>query len=119
MDMAAFGVWQAVVVASLALLLALPRLLVLFFDFETSTLLLKAPLVLNGWWGDCIDIDIGGLLTRRGITKDGEGCSLSAVLAVAMTHEVPAVAYQLELVAANPGYQSETSLIFSVNPLSD
>jgi len=71
MDAAAFGVSQAVVVVSPALLLALPRLLVFFFDFETSTLLLKASLVLNGWW-DCIDINIGGLLTRHGIAKDGE-----------------------------------------------
>lgn len=43
MDMAAFGVWQAVVVvAILALLLALLRLLVFSFDFWTSALVLEA-----------------------------------------------------------------------------
>jgi hypothetical protein len=72
MDMAAFGVWQAVVVAILALLLAQLRFLVFFFEFETSSLVLEASLVLNGWRGVCIDIDIGSLLTRRGRTKDGE-----------------------------------------------
>ena len=55
MDMSAFGVWRVVVsvvlVAILALLLALLRLLVFVFDLGTSTLLLEASLVLNGWWG--------------------------------------------------------------------
>jgi hypothetical protein len=53
MDMAAFGVWQVVVVVVpiLALLLALLRLVVFVFDFETSALVLKASLVLDEWWG--------------------------------------------------------------------
>lgn len=47
MGMAAFGVWQAVVVAILALLLALAQRLVFFF--ETSNHPLEASLVLSGW----------------------------------------------------------------------
>lgn len=71
MDMAAFGVWQevVVVVAILALLLALLQLLFFVFDFETSALVLKASLLMNGWWAGSIDIDIGSLLTRREIVE--------------------------------------------------
>lgn len=38
MDVAAFGVWQAILIAILAQLWVLLRLLVFFFDFETSAL---------------------------------------------------------------------------------
>ena len=96
-----------VVVAILALLLALLRLLVFVFDFETSALVLEASLVLNGWWGGSIDIDIGSLLTRREIVelrRMGNITSLGACLAVAMTHGVPAAAYQLARVALAPSY---------------
>jgi len=49
MDIAAFGVWQVVmvVVLILALLLALLRLVIFVFDFETLALVLKASLVLD------------------------------------------------------------------------